>query len=178
MSNTPSSLKLNKDEDGDMSILGIPIKFLGGDKILVNDINIYEFNSEIHKALSNSSYTGKSMKNENKRRNLYNFLTDIGYSGVFDDKSNRKKFFTRLIKDYRNIKKEEPVNLEGRSFEKIIIPSNIIDIYTRLEILLGLKLTGHTDTLTEASALLDELYRLGEIEKKYQYRNALDKFTK
>ena len=44
---------------------------------------------------------------------------------------------------------------------KIIIPSNIIDIYTRLEVLLGLKLSGHTDTLTEASNLIDELYKRG-----------------
>ena len=36
----------------------------------------------------------------------------------------------------------------------IFIPNNIIDIYTRLEVLLGLKLSGHTDTLTEASNLL------------------------
>ena len=68
--------------------------------------------------------------------------------------------------------------LKGKGVEKIIIPSNIIDIYTRLEILLGLKLSGHTDTLTEASNLIDELYKRGEIQNKQQYRNALDKFTK
>ena len=39
----------------------------------------------------------------------------------------------------------KPNNLQGEGV-KIIIPSNIIDIYTRLEILLGLKLSGHTDT--------------------------------
>ena len=39
---------------------------------------------------------------------------------------------------------------------KIIIPSNVIDICTRLEIILGLKLSGHTDTLTEASNLRDK----------------------
>ena len=61
---------------------------------------------------------------------------------------------------------------------KIIIPSNIIDIYTRLEVLLGLKLSGHADTLTEASNLIDELYKRGEIENKQQYRNALNKFSK
>ena len=49
--------------------------------------------------------------------------------------------------------------LKGRGIEKIIIPANIIDIYTRLEVLLGLKLSGHTDTLTEASNLIDELYK-------------------
>ena len=40
---------------------------------------------------------------------------------------------------------------KGRGIEKITIPSNINDIYTRLEISLELKLSGHTDTLTEAS---------------------------
>ena len=67
--------------------------------------------------------------------------------------------------------------LKGRGIEKIIIPSNIIDIHTKLEILLGLKLSGHTDTLTEASNLLDELYKRGEIQNKQQYRNAFNKFS-
>ena len=66
--------------------------------------------------------------------------------------------------------------LKGRGIEKIIIPSNIIDIYTRLEILLGLKLSAHTDTLSEASNLIDELYKLGEKQNKQQYRNAPNKF--
>ena len=57
-------------------------------------------------------------------------------------------------------------NLEGQGVHKIIIPSNIIDIYTRLEVLLGLKLSGHSDTLTEASNLIDELYKRGEIQNK------------
>ena len=67
--------------------------------------------------------------------------------------------------------------LKGRGVEKIIIPSNIIDIYTRLEILLGLKLSGHIDTLTKASNLIDELYKKGEIQNERQYRNALNKFN-
>ena len=66
--------------------------------------------------------------------------------------------------------------LSGKGIKKIIIPSNIIDIYTRLEIVLGLKLSGHTDTLTEANKLIDELYKRGEIQNKRQYRNAPNKF--
>ena len=78
---------------------------------------------------------------------------------------------------YKNTKDIlKPNNLQGRGIEKIIIPSNIIDIYTRLEVLLGLKLSGHTNILTEASNLIDELYKRGEIRDKQQYRNALDKF--
>ena len=60
---------------------------------------------------------------------------------------------------------------------KIILFSNIYDIYTRLEILLGLKLSGHTDTMTEASNLIDELYKRGEIQNKQQYRNASNNFS-
>ena len=67
--------------------------------------------------------------------------------------------------------------LKGRGIEKIIIPSNIIDIYTRLEVLLGLRFLGHTDTLTETSNLIDELYKRGEIPNEQQYRNAIDKFS-
>ena len=79
---------------------------------------------------------------------------------------------------YKNTKNIlTPINLKGQGIKKIIIPANIIDIYTRLEVLLGLKLSGHTDTLTEASNLIDELYKRGEIQNKHQYQNALDKFT-
>ena len=70
----------------------------------------------------------------------------------------------------------ESDNLQGEGV-KIIIPSNIIDIYTRLEALLGLKLSGHTDTLTEASNLVDELYKRGELQNKQQNQIALNKFS-
>ena len=72
---------------------------------------------------------------------------------------------------------EDSSYLEGRGV-KTIIPSNIIDIYTRLEVLLGLKLSGHSDTLTAASNLIDELYKRGEKQNKQQYRNALKKFSR
>ena len=98
LKNTSNSLKLNKDEDDNYSILKPVIKPLGGDKILVNDSNTYEFSPEIHKSLSRSNYTGKSMKNEDDKRNLYNFLTDIGYSGLGDENTNQTKFFRKLIK--------------------------------------------------------------------------------
>ena len=115
------------------------------------------------------------MKNENDKRNLYSFLVDIGYTGSGDEKTNQKKFFTSLFKKYGNIEKEAPDNLKWEGV-KIIIPSNIIDIYTRLEVLLGLILSGHTDTLIEASNLIDEIYKRGEIQNKQQYRNAPNKF--
>ena len=117
------------------------------------------------------------MRNENDRRTVYNFLTGIGYTGDGDEKTNQNKFFKRLFKQFRIIKKEKPDNLKGQGIEKTIIPSNIIDIYTTLEILLELNLSGYTDTLTEAINLIDETYKQGEIQNKQKYRNAPNNFS-
>ena len=171
-----NSLKINITPSG-ATIRGVPINTLGGDRIQIKD-NDYDLTPEIYKALSFTAYDGKTMKNENDILKLNNIMRDLGYTGVGDYQSKRKTFLTetlpKLVEDIQNRTFDE-IDLEGQGV-KIIIPSNIIDIYTRVEILLGLKLSGHTDTLTEASNLLDELYRLGEIQNKQQYRNALNKF--
>ena len=65
--------------------------------------------------------------------------------------------------------------LQGEG-KKTFIPSNIFYIYTRLEVLLGIKLSGNIDTLTVASNIVDEIYKRCEIQNQQQYRNALDKF--
>ena len=41
-------------------------------------------------------------------------------------------------------------DLDGQGIQKIIFPCNIIGIHTRLDFLLELKRSGHTNTLTEA----------------------------
>ena len=80
------------------------------------------------------------------------------------DSYNRKQTKTRISGRDKNIKNSLddvrgilnlPAKLNGRGVEKFIFPSNIFDIYTRLEVILGLKLSGHTNTLTEASNLRD-----------------------
>ena len=139
---------------------------------------------EIYKALAYTGYDGKSMKRENDILMLNIIIRDLEYTGIGDNKSKRKTFPTetlpKLVEEIQNRTFEE-ITLDSDNIlqgegVKTIIPSNIIDIYTRLEVLLGLKLSGHTDTLTEASNLIDELYKRGEIQNKQQYRNALDKF--
>ena len=176
-----NSLKINSTPSG-ATILGVPIITLGGDRIQIKD-NIYDLTPEIYKALSFTGYEGKNLKNDNDILMLYNFINDLGYTGIGDNKSKRKLFLTetlpKLVEEIQNRTFEEITDdsddLQGEGV-KIIIPSNIIDIYTRLEVLLGLKLSGHTDTLTEASNLIDELYKRSEIQNKQQYRNALNKF--
>ena len=68
-------------------------------------------------------------------------------------------------------------DLKGQGIETIKIASNIIDIYIRLEILPGLKLSGYTNTLRESSYLIDDLYKRRQIQNEEQYPNALDKFS-
>ena len=124
------------------------------------------------------------MKNESDILMMNNIIRDLGYTGREDRNSKRKIFFTitlpKLVEEIQNKTFDEITDssddLQGEGL-KIIILSNIIDIYTRLEVLLGLKLSGHTETLTEASNLIDELCRLGEKQNKQQYRNALNKFS-
>ena len=179
-----NSLKIIASPSGP-TILVVPIYTLGGDRIQIKD-NIYDLIYEIYKALSDTGYTGKTMKNESDILMMNNIKNDLGYTGVGDRDSKRKTFFLiklpKLVEGIQNktfdgINDDSDSDLQGQGV-KIFIPSNIIDIYTRLEILLELKLSGHTDTLTEASNLIDELYKRGEIENKQQYRNAPNKFSK
>ena len=181
--NSRNSLKTTQDESGRANILGLPIQISEGDTMKKNE-NVYELTPEIYKALTYTTYTGNTMKDENDILMMYDIIGDLGYNGTGDRDSKRKIFFTKklpkLVEDIQNKTFEEITDdsddLQGEGV-KIIIPSTIIDIYTRLEILIGVKLSGHTDTLTEASNLIDELYKRGEIQNKQQYRNALNKVS-
>ena len=172
-----NSLKIKSSPSG-ATILGVPTYTLGGDKLIIRN-NDYELTPEIYKALSFTGYTGNTMKIEKDIWLLNNIKNDLGYRGVGDKDSRRKTFLTitlpTLVNDIQN-KTFEEIDLEGQGV-KIIIPSNIIDIYTRLEILLGPKIGGHTDTLTEASNLIDEIYKRGEIQSKQQYQKDLNNFS-
>ena len=162
-----------------------PVKMSGGTE---NEINNKKYNitQGIQKVFTDTSYnTAKSMNDKDKLV-FRDILQKADYYKRLPTKrrmSGRDSYIKfNLVDDVsRNLnldtKPKTKPKLKGRGVEKIIIPSNIIDIYTRLEILLGLKLSGHTDTLTEASAVLDELYKRGEIQNKQPYRNDLNKFS-
>ena len=155
-----------------------PIKMLRGTKVEINE-NKYNISPGFRKVLVDQSYdTAKSMTDTEKLV-FADILQETGYHNHILTEScmsGRARYIEfDLDNDFRRILNLD-TKLRGKGIEKIIIPSNIIDIYTRLEILLGLKLSGNTDTLTEGSNLIDGLYRQGEIQNKQQYRNALNKF--
>ena len=131
----------------------------------------------------NTKLTNKSLI-YNKKETVFDILNNVG----FYDMKPTKSFISARMKDalynvpktipkildsflpaYENeensYEKKSAKNLEGQGIGKSIIPTDIVDIYSRIEILLGLKLFGHTKTLTEGSNSNDELYKRGEIQK-------------
>ena len=161
--------KIREDEDGQRYWNGIPVEISGDSRI---EIKGKEFNITPNLQNVFTDTTSNSLKLTKKENQIYKkLLNTLNYENY---RTKYGEFNSGRYKTTENLLK--PNNLQGRGIEKIIIPSNIIDIYNRLEVLLGLKLSGHTNTLTEASNLIDELYKRGEIQNKQQYRNALDKF--
>ena len=176
--------KTHYDQQRGWMLNNHPIKMPGGTKIEI-DKNEYNITPGLQKVFTDTKYeTAKSMSDMEKVvfRDILQKTNYNTYKRGKGNMSGRDRYIRYELDDeVRRIvnldtKPKTKPKLKGKGVEKIIIPSNIIDIYTRLEVLLGLKLSGHSDTLSEASALIDELYKRGEIQNKQQYRNALDKF--
>ena len=71
---------------------------------------------------------------------------------------------------------EESENDNQGENMKFIIPSNIIHMWIRIDVLLELKLSGYTDTLTKARNVIDDLHKRCEVPNAKRYRNALGNF--
>ena len=161
MSDNTGFFKTYHDPQRGWMINNHPIKMLRGTKVEINE-NKYNIFPGIRKVLVDQSYdTAKSMTDKDKLI-FRGILQKTGYY-------NRNPTKSCLTGRHRYIKYDLDndvsrilnlvTKLQGSGVEKGIIPSNTNDNYTRLEILLGLNLYGHTDTLTEASKLIDELYK-------------------
>ena len=189
---TLTHMKRNKnffklvDDDGEVFRIKIPTKAKGETRNSIKKQE-YDIKHNIQKYFTNTRLTTKIMDDEDKST-VYDILKNTGFYPMKHSKAlnsaRMKDALNNLPKEIAKIRYpplpaiqnvEDSSDLEGRGV-KIIIPSNIIDIYTRLEVLLGLNLSGHTDILTEASNLIDELFKRGEVQNKQQYRNALKKF--
>ena len=179
MSDNTGFLKTYHDPQRGWMINNHPSKLLRGTKVEIKE-NKYNISQGIRKVLVDQSYdTAKSMTDKDKL-----IFRDILQKTAYYNRKPTKSCLTShdrynkydLDKDVSKILNLD-TKLKGRGIEKITIPSNITDIYTKLEVLLGLKLSSHTDTLTEASNLIDELYKPGEIQNERQNRNAFNKFS-
>ena len=143
---------------------------MGGSKLKING-KIYNITPGIQKVLTDPSNIPMKKLNDQDREILINNLESLNFENY---KAIRGESKTTRYEQSKSYFKRH--NLEGQGIRKLIIHSNLIDIYTRLEISLGLKLADHSDFFSEASNLVHELYKRCEIQNKQQYRNALDKF--
>ena len=173
MKNNTGFFNIEERDNGDIIWNGFPIEKIGGKKLEIDE-KIYDITPGIQKVLTDTSNIHLKKLNDKDREIFNKFLESLDFENYkaicVEFKSGRYKHFKTIFK-----KPVNNSNLEGQGV-KVIIPSNLIDIYTRLEVFLGLKLSGHSKTLTEVSNLIDELYKRGEIQNEQQYRNALDKF--
>ena len=178
MKDNTGFFKTTEDRERGWIWNGYPIKLLNRTDVEINE-NKYNITPGLQKVLTDRKYKTAKSLNDADKVVFRDILLKTGYYKRLPTKgrqTGRDKYIrNELDDDVRRILNLD-TKLSGKGIEKIIIPSNIIDIYNRLEVLLGLKLSGHTDTLTEASNLIDELYKRGEIENKQQYRNSLNKF--
>ena len=94
--NSRNSLKITQNESGRANILGVPIQISEGDTIKINE-NVHELTPEIYKALTYTSYSGNTMKDENDILMMYNIIKDLRYNGTGDRDSERKTFFTEKL---------------------------------------------------------------------------------
>ena len=170
MKNNFGFFNIKERDNGDMFWNGLPVEKIGGNKLKINE-NIHVITPGIQKVLTDTSNIPLKKLNDQDREIFINILESLNFQNYQAIRGESKS--GRFKQSKSNFNKP---NLEGEGV-KIIIPSNIIDIYRRLEILVRLKLSGHTNTLTEASNLIDALYKRGEIQNKQEYRNAVDKFS-
>ena len=184
MKKSKNFFKLEEDDDGKVFWNKIPIKALGEKRNSIKNQE-YDIKPNMQNYFTNTKLTTKNMDDDDKST-VYYILKNIGFYSMRHKKglnSARMKDALYNLPNELDKIRNPPLpaieyvseNLHGDGL-KTFIPSNIINIYTRLEVLLGLKLSGHTDTLTEASNLIDQIYKLGEIQNKKQYQNALNKF--
>ena len=125
---------------GDAFWNGVFIQPLGGNGIFVENKE-YVLTPNIQKYFSNTKLTIKSLK-KNEKEIVFDFLTNVGFYDVKHIKGlnsasirNTSYNLPKTIKNILNLPLpqmeniEEPDNLQGDGIEKVIIPTNLIDIY-------------------------------------------------
>ena len=152
MENNSGFFNIEETDDGEIFRNGFSVEKRGGNKLKING-KIHNITPIIQKVLTETSNIPLKKLNDKDNDIFINILESLDFENYKAVRGESKSGRYKLSKS--NFKKR---NLEGQGV-KIIIPSNIIDIYTRLEVLLGLKLSGHSDTHTGASNLIDEIYK-------------------
>ena len=174
-------LKLAEKSNGDIFWKIIHMEPLGEIRIWTKGEE-FVITPDLQEYFTNTKLTTKALI-EKEKLTVHGSLTDVG---LYDNRTQTKGKVSARTKaasteEFPNavgkllspslslttIEEEESADLQVEGL-KIVISSIIIGIWTRLKTLLGLKLPGHADTLTRASNLIGEIYKLGEIQNEGQ----------
>ena len=83
---------------------------------------------------------------------------------LYRPENNRETILNPTLPQLTYIEIEDkPDSLGGEGME-FLVTCKITDIWTRLQVLLEKKLSGHTDILTEARPLIDEINEIRELQ--------------
>ena len=134
--------KTNYDSEHGWMLKNHPVKMLGGTEVEINE-NKYNITKGIQIVFNDKTYeTAKSM-NDNEKVVFRDIILKTDYYRRIPTKDRmpgRDRYIKFELDDDVNrilnlyTKPKTTPKLKGRGVEKIIIPSNIIDIYTRLEV--------------------------------------------
>ena len=105
------------------------------------------------------------MKRDIDILSFINILHNIGYTGDrIRERARGKSIGNEVPKRIARIEAEDSVECDDSQGKEMknLLPFNQSDIWTKLEVLRELELSGHTDTLTRASNVTDELYETTE----------------
>ena len=190
MINATNKFKLYTGKGERYVLNGINVDPMGGKDVKIGN-NIYEITPEIQSLLTQTKNIFNKMS-DNDIVIFIRILDETNCNPEEDHKSTRRDYIRdKLPSKVRKILIPPIVaitswesdeyeslesDLEGNGTKTIVVPSDSDEMWTRLKVLLGIKLAGHTDSVIEASQLLHALFKKGEIETEQQYRNAIDKF--
>ena len=85
-----NSLRINQDESGRGSILGVPFQIIGSNT-LKNRHKAFELTPELYKALTSTGCTGNQMEKDSDILTFNKVLSNVGHIGDGDRKSAPRK---------------------------------------------------------------------------------------
>ena len=158
--------------DGEFSVNGKHFE-INDKKLTFNDpetgIHSFDVTPNFFSIFRRGRYVGPEF-DEDELKNLESFVKYAGGLGP-DTQSKLYQILSKLPKPRKKRK------IEGRGVSFIFRSSDPNVFVERLEVLAGESLAGNTDAYREASAILHELLRMGEVTKQ-EYETGMKIFMK
>ena len=173
MKNNTGSFKTNEDREHGWMLICYPIKMLSGTDVEVSNKK-YNIASGIQRIFTNTSYTTAKPKKDKDKvvfRDILKILVFFAHKPTKRRMSGRHKFIKNNLDSGVRRFLVLDTKLNGKRVEKIYTPSNINDMYTKLEVSLGL----NYQAIPKFSQKLVIYLKKDAKEEKYKTNNNIGK---